>query len=1070
MTLLAALQLLLQRYSGQDRIAVGSPVANRTHPELKGVIGFFVNLLVLDGDLSGNPTFQELLQRTKDRSLAAYDRQEVPFEKIVAALAPQRAANPFFQVAFALQPPLSMLEAFALGPELQAELLLERASTVRLDIELHVWKAGDGGLQGHCFYNADLFAGETITAMMAAYTCLLGEIAADPTRPIDDYDPLDATARAQLLAWGQGARRPYPRDTGLAQLFARRVATAPEATALVEGDRRLSYGDLDARASRLAQFLQTKGVARGSIVGFCLERSIEAIVAILAILKAGGAYLPLDPHHPPERLHLTIADARPQLVLTLGRWLERLPSETDVEIVPLDVVAETVARQPATNPEIASHGEDLAYILYTSGSTGRPKGVCVPQRAVARLFENADYMAFGAREIWLHSAPLTFDASAFEIWGSLLGGAALVVLPGPTDPTVIGRAIAQYEVTTLVLMAGLLHFVVDEFLESLQSVRQLVSGGEALSAAHACRVLQRFPHCRIINGYGPTENTAISTAYTLIAAEVADTVPIGKPIANSQAYVLNDRQQLVPVGVAGELYVGGDGVAVGYLNRPELTRERFITNPFGPGRLYKTGDWARWRSDGNLEYLGRRDSQVKVRGFRIELGEIEACLRAHPTVRNAAVTVWQERLAAYIVPIDEKHAKNIDAWLDRARSRLPAHLVPASITVMAALPLTANGKCDRRALPAPSVSGEPVASEEPLSPQEREIATLFAKLLGVERVGRHDDFFELGGHSLLAARLATRLQATLGKAVPLQKIFELPTVARLAAWSARATEAALPPCLLPLKLEGTGLPLFFLPPAGGSSLCYRDTARAIARRPVYGFQMPGLQPGEASHRSVEAAAADFMGALRAVQPHGPYYLAGWSYGGLLAFELARQLDRAGETVALLGIIDRPLLPDGAWHERWQLGWRVTVQITTALGRLATSYAGLQQLARGTGISLPQTFTDIRQRSRREQFLFWQNLASEAYRSLRVFATNTLAGMRYQPQTYSGRVAVFCARATARASGKASRAGREFEGWRAVAGGGITLRELPGNHMTLVLDPEGARGLARAIEAAATDCV
>lgn len=1062
MTTLAAFQVLLQRYSRQDRIAVGTPIANRSHGQLDGILGCFVNPLVMDGDLTGNPTFRELLERTKSRALAAFDCQEVPFEHIVAALAPQRSphVNPLFQVAFALQPPLAMLEACDLAPGLQATLLLGQSTTVRLDLEVHLWRTATGALQGHCFYAGDRFAPETIAGMMAAYSHLLGEVAAAADRPIDSYTLLAPADCHRLLAWGTGPAHPYPRDAGIARLFAARAASNPEAVALVAGDRHLSYGDLDRRANRLAHLLRLRGVVRGSLVGFCLQRSWEAIVTMLAILKAGGAYMPLDPHCPDKRLALMLADSNPLLLVTQSPWHDRLGLLSATDILCLDREVEAIAAQPATAPEVTVGGEDLAYVIYTSGSTGRPKGVCVPQQAVIRLAKDTDYIDCGPQATWLQLAPLTFDAATFEVWGSLLGGARLAIASESTDPMAIAAEIARQQVTVLWLTASLFNAIVDGAIAGLRSVRQLLTGGEALSAPHVRKALQALPELRLINGYGPTENTTFTCCCPLNGKPFDRRVPIGQPIANTQVYVLDAARRLVPPGMPGDLYAGGDGLALGYLNLPELTAACFVANPFGPGRLYKTGDRVRWRGDGQLEFLGRDDDLIKLRGFRIELGEVETHLRTHPAVSDAVVAVYRDRLVAYVVPAGG-HPMPDRALLRYLRDRLPAYAVPGSITLLAALPLTPNGKCDRRALPPPAPIAELTPDREPRSPQERDIAALFAELLGLESVGRRDNFFDLGGHSLLVARLAGRLRSDLAVTVPLEKIFAGPTAAELAVWcasqAAHQLRAELPACLLPLDLKGTGAPLFLLPPGGGSSLCYRDLASALDR-PVYGFQLPGLLEGESPLTTVEAAATHFLAALRALQPHGPYYLAGWSYGGLLALELACQLERAGEAVALLGIVDRPLVPQGSWQARLRLSLQAASQVVASLGGLVVSYGGLQQLARGTGISLPPSLAEIRTRSPRGQLQFWQNLATEAYRSLRVFTSSTIAGERYRPGPYGGGVALFCARDTRSSA-------CQTEGWEEIAPGKVATHDLRGNHMSIVLVPEDARILGQEIERA-----
>jgi amino acid adenylation domain-containing protein len=667
MTLLAAFQVLLFRYSGQDDILAGVPIANRTHRELEGLIGFFVNTLVLRVKLDGNPDFLEVLAQVKRVTEEAYEHQDLPFECLVEALNPERNLdhNPLVQVIFAFQQ--EPMRAFDL-PGLKVSRIDTELLRVRMDLELHLWEAVTG-LEGRCIYNTDIFAPATIERAMAHFENLLRAIVADPCQRIADLPLLDAAERRLLLEEWSGAATDYPRDRTIAQLFEEQVEKAPDAVALEFAGQSLSYAELNRRANQLARHLRSLGVARGTLVGLCVERSPEMVAGLLGILKAGAAYVPLDPDYPRERLAFMARDSGVSWVLTQAPLRAALPESA--QALCLDEDWGLIAGQGQDNPPPVGTAASLAYVMYTSGSTGVPKGVRVTQRNIARLVKNTDFMRLDAGEVFLQLAPLSFDASTLELWGPLLNGGRLALMaPGKQSLEAIGAAIRRHGVTSLWLTAGLFHLMAEERLEDLRPLRQLLAGGDVLSVPQVRKVLRELPGCRLINGYGPTENTTFTCCYTIPADWQGDSVPIGRPIANTQAYLLDGRRQPVPIGVPGELHAGGDGVADGYHQRPELTAEKFIANPFGEGRLYRTGDRARWLADGRIEFLGRLDHQVKIRGFRIEPGEIEAVLAAHPEVRECLVLAREDqpgdkRLVAYVMPGIETvdlAAESLDQW------------------------------------------------------------------------------------------------------------------------------------------------------------------------------------------------------------------------------------------------------------------------------------------------------------------------------------------------------------------------------------------------------------------------
>ncbi|HKH46250.1 MAG TPA: amino acid adenylation domain-containing protein, partial [Thermoanaerobaculia bacterium] len=802
LVLLAAFQTLLHRWTGQEDLLVGTPLAGRSLVETEGLIGLFANLVPLRAVFSGpadGPPFAEVLRRAREAFLGTHAHQDLPFERLVEELQPVRSPRhaPLVQAIFTFQE--GAVERSLDWPGLVAKPVEIPHGEVKFDLGLSI-EERPGGWLVRLDAAADLLEPVDLLRLLDSYGALLAGIAADPERPVGLLAVTSGAARHQaLLEWNDTASG-YPEAT-IGRLFAQRAAAAPEAVALEAEGEVWRYRELDERANRLAHHLIACGVGPEVRVGVCLNRSADAIVALLGVLQAGGVYVPLEPAYPRERLAFMIEDAAAPVVITASAHLASLPAELARTLVVLDRDREAIAAQSAEPPESAVRADSLAYVVYTSGSTGRPKGVAVPHRAVARLVRRTGFARLAADETWLQLAPIVFDASTLEIWGSLLNGARLVIFPG-YQPSLeeLGETIERSGVTSLWLTAGLFHRMVEGPLERLRGLRQLLAGGDVLSVPHVERVLARFPGLLLVNGYGPTENTTFTCCHGMrgpaSGERCAGSVPIGRPVAATRAVLLDRRLELVPPGAVGELYAGGDGLARGYLGRPDLTAERFVPDPFcdrtdrsdqsgGPGgRLYRTGDLARWRPDGALEFLGRADAQVKIRGFRIEPGEIEAALCLHPEVRQAAVAVREDlsgaartgekRLVAYVEPAVPA---GLRAWL---QERLPDHLIPAAFVALDALPLDPNGKVDRRTLPAP-VWQEERPGDEPRTPLEDLLAGIWAELLRRERVGVHEDFFDLGGHSLLATQVVSRVREVCGVELPLRRLFEAPTVAGLAA-------------------------------------------------------------------------------------------------------------------------------------------------------------------------------------------------------------------------------------------------------------------------------------------------
>ncbi|HYG08634.1 MAG TPA: amino acid adenylation domain-containing protein, partial [Pyrinomonadaceae bacterium] len=789
MTLLAAFQTLLHRYTGQDELLVGADVANRNRVETEGLIGFFVNMLVMRGDMRGRPTFRELLQRVRETCLGAYAHQDVPFEKLVDELQLERdlSRNPLFQVAFVLQNvPMPELEL----PGLTMSALEVEATTSPFDIVLSITETGDS-LIGAMLYNPDLFDHTTIERMVRHCQRVLEEMIERPEQRVGDVMLLSEAETHQLLVeWNQTATE-YPRGQSIHHLFEEQAERRPNAIALAYGDEKLTYQELNERANQVAHYLRQFGVGEETLVGVCMERCLEMVVGLLGILKAGGAYLPLDPEYPLERLAWMMEDAQIALLLTMEQQLEKLPAHMGLAVA-LDTDRLILAQQPASNPPPVTNADNLAYVTYTSGSTGLPKGVEVTHRGVVRLVCGTNYVELDDQTCLMQLAPLSFDASTFELWGALLNGARCVLSEErrPT-PQQIGAAIERHAVQTMWLTSSLYNLVIDESPGVLAKLQQLLIGGEALSPQHVRTGLEQLRQTRIINGYGPTEATTFTCCHPLTREEEPHwerSIPIGRPISNTQVYILDREMQLTPVGVVGELFAGGDGLARGYLNRPSLTAERFLPHPFSPlpgQRLYRTGDLVRLLSDGRIEFVGRVDTQVKVRGYRIELGEIEEVLKQASGVREAVAVVREERegekrLVAYVV-METGGERQIAQVRGEIGARLPEYMIPAAIVELEELPLTANGKINYRALPAPEALRAD-SSEEIVAPRthaETLLADLWREVLGLEQVSIYDNFFEVGGDSMRSIQVVSKAQ-NYGFTFSIQHLFQYPTIHELA--------------------------------------------------------------------------------------------------------------------------------------------------------------------------------------------------------------------------------------------------------------------------------------------------
>ncbi len=1062
MVLLAAYQTLLHRYTGESDIVVGSPIAGRCLAETEQLIGLFINALALRVDLSGNPTFRELIARVKEVALGAYAHQDLPFEMLVKEVQPDRslAHNPLFQVMFVLQSessPSPEVRGLKISP-VQVENI-----AANFDLTLDAVER-DGRLECMFECNIDLFDEDRIERLLGHFNNLIGGIVANPRQRLSELPLLSENERHQLLVELNNTSREYPANHSVQKLFEEQVESTPAAVALMFGDEQLTYRELNARANQLAHYLTRKGVRAETRVGICLDRSADMIVALLGVLKAGGAYVPLDPSYPKARLEFMLKDAEVPLLLTEKTQPTDFALHTS-EVIWVDELAEELAGESRENPNSEATGETLAYVMYTSGSTGKPKGVAVTHKNIVRLVKNTNYADFTADEVFLQFAPISFDASTFEVWGSLLNGARLALMPaGPASLDELARALKRYHVTTLWLTAGLFHLMVDTHLDALGGLRQLLAGGDVLSVPHVKKVLRELPGCRLVNGYGPTENTTFTCCFPVSAPAVNGTVPIGHAISNTSVYVLDQYLNPAPLGIPGELYIGGDGLARGYLNRPELTAERFIRDPFGrkPGaQLYKTGDLVRYRKDGEIEFIGRMDGQVKVRGYRIELGEVETALSEHESVRDAVVIVRKDQgdkhLAAYVVP-GEGATLNSEELRNFLRQRLPGHMVPSLIVVLKELPLSENGKIDRAALTKLKGNGNGDGASQPsqaahVAPQDQlelKLLKIWERVLTVGSIGIDDNFFELGGHSLLAVRLFAQIEKSFGRNLPLATLFQAPTVRQLAqllredGWSASWSSLVL------LQNGGDRRPFFCVHAAGGNVLEYHDLARLLGpHQPFYGLQAQGLDGSKPVHTTIKEMATHYIKEMREVQSEGPYLIGGRSSGGTIAFEMACQLRAAGEEVALLALLDAypagyfKLLPgSGSLRQRGQ----------RLVGKIRSHHENLQKLnvaAKFKYIVSKLEFVPAKTKHKlyRRAYKLYGRIGRPLPRALKNIEELTFAAVKdYVPQVYPGQATIFLA------SDDLTAAYDVEEGWQGLVGGGLEKIRVAGNHLNLVKEP------------------
>ncbi|HVN18035.1 MAG TPA: amino acid adenylation domain-containing protein [Dongiaceae bacterium] len=1034
MTLLASLDTLLYRYCGEQDILIGSITAGRNHPGTERLLGFFLKTVVLRTNLSGNPTFREVLARVRATTLGALSHDSVPVDEVVKLVAPDRdlSRNPLFQVLLSFEPSLSSVDSGWNLTPIDVE-----TGTSKFDL---CWVLDDRpeGLLGRIIYSTDLFDEATITRLAACWETLLNAAVANPDATIDEISTLPRNQRDQLLVeWN--ATQAADARTLVHDLVEEQARKAPQAVAVRCGTQSLTYDELNQRANQLASHLSRLGVRAESQVALCVERSLEMIVGVLGVLRAGGAYVPLDPTYPQERLEFMLADSGAKIVLTQNHLPFGRLSATDLRILCLDSDWRKIASESAENrcqPSL----DDLAYVIYTSGSTGVPKGVMLTHRNLAHSTQaRLEYYKEPLSSFLLLSS-FAFDSSVAGIFHALCAGGTLV-LPEPEFSWRgwrIAELIAENAVSHLLCIPTLYAEVLESATgEQMSSLKTVIVAGEACPSSVVEAHRQVLPHTPLYNEYGPTEVSVWSTVYRCDERPVQSSVPIGRAIANTRLYVLDSNRQLLPVGVPGELCISGAGVARGYLNQKQLTEERFVQDPYHAGhKMYRTGDLVRYLSDGNLEFLGRVDQQVKVRGLRIELGEVESALAAHPDVREVAVLMQESHLVAYVAARGEytTSAAELGAWL---KTRLPAYMVPAELVILENLPRNENGKLDRAALnKLRSDSTEQHVSFGPRNFVEARLLTIWKEVLGDAVSDIRQNFFELGGHSLLAAKLLDKIEKDFGQPLSLAFVFQSPTIELMAEWLRSPDQSLRARAIVPIQPNGTRTPLFWI--RGGPR--FRLLARKLGTdQPFLGLDLPYSDANQlAAPYRLEEIAAYLVTAMREVQPHGPYALAGLCVNGVIAYEVARQVAEQGEEVALVAMFDAH---NRAYYKNPLTDGRYTGRVKYHLANL------LQSSNQGRAQYVVDRLDEARRKIERT---IWQLSSHHGTGDAeQLHNTDSFvhpAFHRYEPRPYSGNVVLF------QSSDWPSGPYFDFErGWKDLVNG-LEFHRIPGDHPSMFTEP------------------
>lgn len=1078
MASLAVFYTLLYRYAGQADLSIAVPIANRNFTAAESMLGTLVNTLILRVDAPGGLAFRELLRRVRQASLEAFDHQDMPYARLVADLQPERDASrsPLAQIMFNMvNVPFEARAAEGLETY---EVAYDRQG-VQFDLTLHIYQ---GRLQQLSLeYNADLFDRAAMERLMGHYLQLVRSVLSAPDTPISGLEMLTPAERQQFEMWNDTAT-PYPAGQTILHLFEQQARRTPRQAAFQQGGVSLTYADLNARANQLARYLQQAGVAPGAAVGLCIRRSLNAATALIAILKAGAAYVPIDPNYPLQRQEYMLKDCGARVVVGMSATLGALAQHCEHPIL-LDQETAAIDRQsPQDLPNLLAPESPL-YILYTSGSTGQPKGVVGTHRAALNRFSWMwQVVPYEPGEISCQRAALSFVDSVWEVFGPLLQGIPNVIIPDEVgkDPSALVAELSLRKVTRIVMVPSLLRAILDTAAnldQKLPHLNVVDCASEALPVELVRRFYQALPRARLLNLYGSSEDAGDVTWYdTRDLPENAASVPIGRPIYNTTAYVLDAHLNQVPTGIPGEITIGGANLAAGYHNRPDLTAERFIPDPFHPGsgaRLFRTGDLGSFQPDGNIAYIGRRDHQVKLRGMRIELEEVENALAQHPGVQECRVLLVDQGssnqvLAAYIVPryggpAGQGGGTRVEELRSHLRQKLPDYMIPDRFVTLERLPLNPTGKLDRAALP--SIDSIPLSREKlaepPRDPLEQQMIATWEEILEVRPVGREDNFFDLGGHSLLAVRLVSRIEKEMGIKIPVMLLFQEPAVAGFAAAVRQGAQEIEWRTIVPIHPQGSLPPFFCVHGFAGGVPGYAALARSLAPdQPFYGLQARGLDGKTPPAESVEEMAANYIRSIQdEVQPRGPYFLGGYCFGGLVAYEMARQLAAQGEPVALVALFET--YPE----QRFARPWR------NLLPRNSRAFLR----------NLPHWLAEEKGRRQRmrEQLGRWTSELEGAPAELRgidlggelidpsaliypgfsgVVAAHLRASRAYRTSPYPGRVDIFRV-LTHRLSAPPDR----DLGWSRYAAGGAEIHIIPGAHDNF-LDPPHVEGLAAALNA------
>ncbi len=1034
-TLLTSFEVLIHQLTGDSDLCVGLPAAGQSDYGMKDLVGHCVNLLALRSRIDEDMPFIDHLKSRRTAVLDAFDNQKYTFGTLVRKLNVPREAGriPLCPVVFNIDMNMDDGVAFT---GIKHRFISNPRKFEHFDLFLNA-TGNDEGLILEWSYNTDLFDESTVRGWMKEFSTLIERITSSPSAKIGELVSEETISSEKVMPPVQwyGKTVDYPRNKGVNQLFDEVVAQYPNKVALNHSDKELTYAELQQRVLALTASLKEHGVQPGDFVGLCCERNFGMVEAQLAIMRAGAAFVPLDHTYPADRLSFLFEDTRLKVLLTEKELNAKLPKH-DARVIHLDEPRPKQVNAADHAPRDTT--ESPAYIMYTSGSTGKPKGVVVPHRGIVRLVKNQNYAPFGPDAVITQMSNVSFDASTFELWGALLNGGRLVLQP-QAKPTLaeVTETMERYGVNILFITTGLFNVLVDEHVERLKGLKCILTGGEVMSLPHIRKALRVLGPGVLNNIYGPTENTTYSCFHPINSeGEIGKQVPIGKAIHNTFLYVLDEQQKPVTVGVKGELYCGGDGVALGYWERPELTAERFLPDPFrgGDARMYRSGDLVKWLPDGSIEFLGRADDQVKIRGFRIELGEIENAISNYPGVRDRLVMARKDmpggqQLVAYVVPQDfdpGQDEQQRELFLDGLRvhleGALPKFMLPSFFVTLPELPLNPNGKVDKKILPMPELRTSRMKAEHvaPRDAEEATLASIWGKALGVPDLGVHDNFFDLGGHSIIGIQVLTEVERRLGSKLALNALFQAPTIAQFARFI-RSEDRALVELenLSVIQGEGSKLPIFCV---HGDDANYFLPKYLGNDQPFYGFFHQGEDGHDLKYKEVKDIAAYFIRQLKQVRPHGPYLLSGFSFGGLVAYEMAQQLTHAGDRVPLVVLFDT----------------YAPAIYTEALDHERKFYDGLKKPI---------------MRSLANWHLDRGKVLPPKLRHFHIIDSYNDSTLRYTAQPYEGALLLIKARQSP---------GPVDMGWHDLAKGHFEMQETPGDHYTMIKEPH-VRSLARLLQ-------